>query len=160
MLANILTGPNAYIYIYAETTRCWHTCQHIEVSAHSASGEEYSDIYICVCVKICSYADKYVDMSRCRHICQHNKMLTYMPTHRHFCIFYQLWEICWHISQHICSCASQYVDMSRCRHICQHIKMLTYANILKCRHILLVVINMPTYMSTHLFLWWPICWHV
>ena len=66
VLANMLTCPDADIYV--DTSRCWHICQHIEMSAHSTSIEKHADIYVNTFFECCQ-------------ICRHIQMPTHMSTY-------------------------------------------------------------------------------
>ena len=115
----------------------WHICQHIDVSAYVSASEHVSILTSTgTNMLTCPDADIYADT------------------------FNQWWEICRHICQQIRSCAGKYADMSRWRHLFRNIKILTYIPALRCRHIILVVGNMLTYMSPHLFVCRQIFWHV
>ena len=62
------------IVITQSTPRCYHICQHIEMLAHSTSGDNYADICVNTFVLVltnmmtCSDADIYADTLRCWHI--------------------------------------------------------------------------------------------
>ena len=68
----------------AQEQICRHICQHIEMSAHSTRGKNYTNINVSTFVLVlanmltCRIADIYVDTSRCWH----------MPTHWDVCTFY------------------------------------------------------------------------
>ena len=74
--------PDAHIYV--NTWGWWHTCKHMEIWAHSASGCEYGDIYVNTLVFVvaniltCRDADIYTNTSRCWHISQNVEMMPHL----------------------------------------------------------------------------------
>ena len=70
-------GMSRCRHLNADTSRCWHTCQHVEMATHSTSCEEYVD-------------NMSADILRCRHIIP--EMPKYMSTQ-----FVGCWQICRHI---------------------------------------------------------------
>ena len=140
------TGTNVltYVGIFLNTSRM---CQHLNALAY-VSVSEYADIcnntFFIVLTNMQTYpdADIYVDILRCQHECWHIEMPAYYSRDA---------EIYVNTVCRVLANMPTYWDAD--------IYMI-YVNTLRCRHILLVVRNMPTYMPTLLSSCWQIWQHI
>ena len=94
-------------------------------------------------------------------ICQYLNLMLYMSASWRVNIHVSIWT-CQHIGHHRNKCVyisvGTFITISR---MCRHLNVLAYMS--ENRHVNILAstrTNMPTYMSTHLFLCWQICWHV
>ena len=142
---------NKCVGIFLNTSRM---CQHLNALAY-VSVSEYAGIcdntFVIVLTNMQTYpdADIYVDILRSQHECRHIEMPAYYSSDA---------EICVNTIFRVLANMPTYWDAD--------IYMI-YVNTLRCRHILLVVRNMPTYMHfcpyadkyADIFRCRHICWH-
>ena len=110
--------------IYADTSRCWHICRHVEMSVHSVRNTPtYVNTFVVLITEAymltCPNADIYADTLRCWHICQHIEMPTYSSSSGKYADIYvntflECWQICRHIEMPTYMLTHQDDDI--CRH--------------------------------------------
>ena len=160
---------HTYIYIYmslyssplaecADTSTCWHVCQHLVVSAYIYICRHWDlSVYLPAQQQMCwYYVGILITTSR---MCRHLKVLACMSASWCVGIYVGIWT-CQNICRHTNKCGDIYVSIfPTTRIICRHLNAGIYVRILifrnKCRHL-----DMSAYLPAQERICWHICRHI